>query len=468
MKFVHDAPLPNREFDRQRGRALRENTPRSVVADVTDRPPHFDPVSLLEAQSVDRVSELVPIRNFRMVQSPFTFFRGAAVIQADDLARAPSTPIEVQLCGDAHLSNFGVFASPERRLVFDVNDFDETARGPFEWDVKRLAASVVIAGESLGLTARQQEAAALSAARSYRTSMREFSKQSTMEIWYAALDLDSLIIELQDFFSDEALRQVDGLVSRAKGKTTQRAFEKLVDVVDGRPRIAYDPPLLVPIDRMFDADVSVSMSEWCASVLEGYSSSLPSDRQDLLAQFTPIDFARKVVGVGSVGTRCFIMLLLGRDGGDPFFLQAKEANASVVDRARGVVSPYDGGERVVRGQRLMQATPDLFLGWHNVVGLDGIERSYYLRQLYDNKASINIDRLNAQTLTVYARICGWVLARAHARSGNSAEIAGYLGKTEKFDEAIASYAFAYRRRNEEDFASLQAARDSGRITTVEG
>lgn len=468
MKFVHDAPLPNREFDRQRGRAHRDAVPRSALSDVVDRSPNFDPVALLEAQSVDRVSDLVPIRYHRMLESPFAFFRGAAVIQADDLSRGPSSAIEVQICGDAHLSNFGVFASPERRLIFDVNDFDETTVGPFEWDVKRLAASLVIAGESLGLTVRQQENAALSAARSYRNSMREFSKMGAMEVWYAALDLDSLILELQDFFSDEAMRQVDGVISRAKGKTAQRAFEKLVDIVDGRPRIAHDPPLLIPLDRLFDLAESVSMSEWLASVIEGYATTLPSDRQELLAQFTPIDFARKVVGVGSVGTRCYIMLLLGRDGADPFFLQAKEANASVVDRARGIVSPYDGGERVVRGQRMMQATSDLFLGWHKVIGIDGIERSFYMRQLYDNKASINIERLTAQTLSVYGRVCGWVLARAHARSGKSSEIAGFLGKSPRFDEAIASYALAYQRRNNEDYAALLAAKESGRITTVEG
>lgn len=398
-----------------------------------------------------------------MLESPFTFFRGSALLQAMDLADSPSTNIEVQLCGDAHLSNFGIFSSPERRLVFDVNDFDETTRGPFEWDVKRLAASLALAAESLNFSAKVQERCAQVAARTYRETMRELAAMNVLDVWYLTLDIDTLVSELETFFNDEAMAKVSNVIDRARGRNAQRAFNKLVDIGDGRPRIHYDPPLLVPFDRFLEVSETDSISVVLDGVLSGYAKTLPEDRQELLRKFTPIDAAMKVVGVGSVGTRCWIMLLLGRDENDPFFLQVKEANRSVIDQARNSVSASDHGERVVIGQRLMQATPDLFLGWQPITGNDGIARSYYVRQLYDNKASINIDRMDQTTLQVYARVCAWTLARAHARSGNATEVAGYLGKSEKFDQAIAAYALAYRDRVHHDFAALDSARREGRI-----
>jgi uncharacterized protein (DUF2252 family) len=463
MTLEHDASLPDPLEARTRGRAQREHVPRTSLADVADRTEHTDPVVILGADAVDRISELVPIRYERMLESPLAFFRGAASVMAADLARGPSSAIEVQICGDAHLSNFGVFSSPERRLVFDVNDFDETARGPFEWDVKRLVTSLVIAGTQLGLSARDAEHAAFVAARKYRTSIREFAEQTVLGIWYSALALDQLIADLEEYFSDNAMAQVNSVVSRARGKTAVRAFEKLVDVVNGRPRIAYDPPLLVPLDRLYQEEQRASLSELLTHIVADYSDSLAPEMRGLLAQFTPIDGARKVVGVGSVGTRCYVVLFLGRDTNDPFFLQIKEATVSAIDRARGVSSDYAAGERVVRGQRLMQATPDIFLGWHNMIEADGVERSYYVRQLFDNKASVVVERLSAVTLAAYGEVCAWTLARAHARSGAASEIAGYLGKSEKFDNAITSFALAYQERNEADFDALKSAAAQGRL-----
>ncbi len=464
MPLEHDAPLPSTETARLRGKGAREFHPRTSLADLVDRSPEFDPVAILREQDEDRVQELIPLRYERMLESPFTFFRGSAILQAHDLARSPSTGIDVQLCGDAHLSNFGIFSSPERRLVFDVNDFDETAPGPFEWDVKRFAASVAIAAQHLGHTPQQQERAVLEGVKSYRTSMGQFASEPTLAIWYAAADVDSLVTQLRDFFPASALEKVSNVVSRAKRKDATRAFEKLVDIVDGRPRIAYDPPILVPIDRLFTGEEErVSLSDFLTAVVAGYATSLGSDRQSLLSQFTPIDGARKVVGVGSVGTRCFILLMLGKDTNDPFFLQIKEAGPSVIDEARGIVSPFTPGDRVVRGQRLMQATPDMFLGHYPFVGVDGVTRHFYMRQLHDNKASIVIENLDATTLPIYARVCGWTLAHAHARGGKSVELASYMGKSDKFDHAIVSYALSYESRNLSDFAALTRAVKDGRV-----
>ncbi len=464
MPLEHDAPLPTTETSRLRGKGARELLPRTALADLVDRNSEFDPVAVLTEQDGDRVEELVPLRYERMLESPFTFFRGSAILQAHDLAMSPSTNIDVQLCGDAHLSNFGIFSSPERRLVFDVNDFDETATGPFEWDVKRFAASVAIAAQHLGHTPRQQERAVLEGVQSYRTSMSQFATEPTMAIWYATADVDALVTQLRDFFPSDAQQKANSLVSRAKKRNATRAFEKLVEIVDGRPRIAYDPPLLIPIDRLFSGESErLSLSDLLTSLVAGYSASLGSDRQSLLSQFTPIDGARKVVGVGSVGTRCFILLMLGKDANDPFFLQIKEAGPSVIDEARGVVSPFTPGDRVVRGQRLMQATPDMFLGHYPFVGIDGVTSHFYMRQLHDNKASIVIENLDATTLPLYARVCGWTLAHAHARGGKSVELAAYMGKSDKFDNAIVSYALSYQHRNLSDFTALSRAVEDGRV-----
>jgi uncharacterized protein (DUF2252 family) len=455
--------LPDADARRRAGRAARERAPRSSLAYLADRPAAFDPISVLERQGADRLQPLLAIRYQRMVDGPFPFFRGAAALQATDLAQGNSSGLEVQICGDAHLANFGIFSSPERRLVFDVNDFDETTVGPFEWDVMRLSASLVVAAAGLNLTPQEQEQAALSATRAYREAMRQFALQPVMSIWYSALDLDSIVNELRDQFTDEAMRQVHGLVARAQSRTSARAFDKLVTFVDGVPRINYDPPLLIPIDEIAEMGGVSAVGTLLEEILKGYAASLSFEHRVLLSQFAPVDGALKVVGVGSVGTRCFIMLLLGRDTNDPLFLQIKEAATSVVDTALDRQHPTTGGERVVNGQRLMQAVSDLYLGWQPMVGPDGIERSYYVRQLYDNKASVDIERLTAMTMNAYARVCGWTLARAHACSGKSIEIAGYLGKSDTFDEAIASYSLSYQHRNALDHHALQVAVNSGRI-----
>ncbi len=466
MTLEHDSPLPDPEAARAKGRAQRATLTRTAVADLVDRPDTRDPVSILENQSRDRVPELIPIRYQRMLVDAFAFFRGSAAIQATDLAQGPSSELDVQLCGDAHLANFGVFSSPEQRLVFDVDDFDETTRGPFEWDVKRLASSVAIAADSLGHSERQQARAVHAAVTSYRTSMREFARNATLTNWYATLDLDSAMSDLREYFTHEEISEVSGIVAAASGPSPTRAFAKLMTTVDGRPRIRNAPPLLVPLDELDDNDTQESLTILLTTILRDYSSSVSPEMRVLLAQFTPMDAARKVVGVGSVGMRCFILLLLGRDVHDPFFLQVKEATDSVVDMARGRVASIAPGDRVVEGQRVMQATSDLFLGSHALTYPDGVQRSFYIRQLYDNKASVDFTRMSVESLSAYARVCAWALARAHARTGTSLELAAYMGSGTKFDDAVGSYALAYRRRNSEDYNALRRAADEGRISVA--
>ncbi len=462
MPLNHAVPIPDTEQRRAVGRARREAVSRSSHARCADRPDSFDVTGLLASQDVTRITELVPLRYERMLESPFAFFRGSALIMAHDLARGASSEIETQICGDAHLANFGVFSSPERRLVFDVNDFDETTTGPFEWDVKRLATSLCIAAEGRDFSVAQRGRIVRAAVREYRETIRTFSESPALSVWYAHLDIASLTHQLGQSFSDESMKQVHDVVRRAVGKTSQRAYDKLVVEVNGVPRIAYDPPTLVPLDQLVGRD-PLPLQEMLQRVVGGYAESLSSDRHVLFRKFTPYDAARKVVGVGSVGTGCYIVLLYGRDRSDPFFLQIKEATDSVVDRARGRVSPRDPGDRVVAGQRLMQATPDVFLGHYHETGRDGTNRSYYVRQLFDNKGSVVIHRMDAEALEAYGKVCAWTLARAHARSGGSVEIAGYLGKSETFDTAIEEFAEAYRVQNALDFATVTATRDSSRV-----
>jgi uncharacterized protein (DUF2252 family) len=456
--------LPSPDEAKTRGRALREQHPRSSLAALADRPATYDAVSRLMWQGESRVRELLALRYQRMVASPMAFYRGTALLMAEDFVRGPSTPLEVQLCGDAHLSNFNLFSSPERHQVFDVNDFDETDQGPFEWDLKRLVTSLVLASAHLGHTPAQQESIALDASREYRTSMRRFAGETRLGIWYSSLDVDSIVQTLGGFFTEGELRRVDDVVSHASGTSARRAFEKLVAYGPDGPRIVSDPPLLVPLEGLGDG-LHLTRDE-LDEIVAGYATTLSSDRQALLAQFTPVDAARKVVGVGSVGTDCYVLLLLGRDESDPFFLQVKQASASVISVALGRESPVAPGERVVQGQRLMQATPDVFLGWHSLVN-EATPRHFYVRQLYDNKASITIEHLNETLLVTYGRVCAWVLARAHARNGLSAEIAGYLGKSDVADEALAGFALAYRDRTMQDYRALQSAVGEGRITVAE-
>jgi uncharacterized protein (DUF2252 family) len=425
-----------------------------------------DPVAILERQALSRVPELVPIRYGRMAVSPFAFFRGAAAVMAADLAATPDSGLRAQACGDAHLSNFGAFAAPDRRLVFDLNDFDESLPGPWEWDVKRLAASFAIAGRENGLKRKQRGAAVLSAARAYREAMRAFAAQGNLDVWYARLDVEAVMAEIEA--EDPAsVKRVRKGVAKARAKDSLRALEKLTHVVDGELRIRSEPPLIVPAEELMPAAETRDLRETFVHLLDAYRATLPADRRHLLDGYRFRHIARKVVGVGSVGTRAWVVLLTGADDGDPLFLQAKEAEASVLEPYVGHSRFKNHGRRVVEGQRLMQAASDIFLGWCPAVGFDGRSRDFYVRQLWDWKRSVEVERLTPRGLEVYGRMCGWTLARAHARSGDRVAIGAYLGAGDGFDRAIAEFAESYAEQSERDHAALVAAIDSGRIEAEE-
>jgi len=447
------------------GRAARSQARRSSHAAWEEPEGRADPVAILERQARSRVPELVPIRYGRMAASPFAFFRGAAAVMAADLATTPSSGLRVQACGDAHLSNFGAFAAPDRRLVFDLNDFDESLPGPWEWDVKRLAASFAIAGRENGFGRKERAAAVLEAARSYRDSVRAFASQGNLEVWYARLDVESVMAEIEA--EPKLTKQVRKGVAKAQAKDSVRALEKLTHLVGGELRILADPPLIVPAEELMAADETRNLEEVLLQMLDSYRSSLPGDRQHLLDGYRFRHLARKVVGVGSVGTRAWIVLLTGAEDSDPLFLQAKEAEASVLEPYVGASRFQNHGQRVVEGQRLMQAASDIFLGWCPAVGFDGGERDFYVRQLWDWKRSVEIERLSPHGLELYARMCGWTLARAHARSGDRIAIAAYLGGGDAFDSAIAAFSESYADQSERDHAALVAAIDSGRIAAEE-
>ena len=421
-----------------------------------------DPVGLLLDQAKSRVPELVPVRHGRMLVSPFTFYRGAALPMAADLAATPASGLRVQLCGDAHLSNFGAFASPERRLVFDVNDFDETLPGPFEWDVKRLAASLAVAGRDNGFPAKIRRKIVLAAAEGYRTAMRAFAGQPLLDVWYAHLDIEQAIGELQAQVKAGRFKAAQGLLAKAHTRDSTQALGKLTTVAGGRRRIISDPPMIVPVEEVF-ADVAAdAIYELIRAVLGKYRRTLQSDRRHLLEQFTLVQVARKVVGVGSVGTRAWVLLMDAADGVEPLFLQAKEAQPSVLAAYCGRSQYANQGERVVAGQHLMQAQSDIFLGWTRVANpLDGVDRDFYVRQLRDWKFSAPIEAMIPQGMTFYARLCGWTLARAHARSGDRIALAAYLGGSARFDQAIAGFAETYADQNERDYTALQAAVKNG-------
>jgi uncharacterized protein (DUF2252 family) len=449
--------VPSVEIDPTRpeaaGKVAREAVPRADHGewDLAER----DPRQILARQDEGRVPELVPIRYERMLASPFAFFRGAAAIMAADLASTPSVKLDAQLCGDAHLSNFGIFAAPDRRLVFDCNDFDETCRGPFEWDVKRLAASLAIAGRERGFSGKERRRAVRQAVGSYRTSMRHFAGMRTLDVWYSRLDVEPALEVLRSQVDERRFRRVEQGLAKARGKDSIRALKKLTHEVDGEPRIAADPPLITPLEELTDAaDAEARLR----LVFDAYRESLIHDRRHLVDSYRYVHAARKVVGVGSVGTRAWIVLLLGKDSDDPLFLQAKEAQASVLEPYAGS-SPYrNHGRRVVEGQRLMQAASDVFLGWVATKGLDDERRSFYVRQLWDGKGSAELERLSPSDLAIYGGLCGEALARAHARSGERLAIASYLGKGEAFDKALARFAEAYADQNEEDFQKVKASR----------
>jgi uncharacterized protein (DUF2252 family) len=452
-----------------RGKAARAEVPRSSHASFEPSPTRADPVELLELQARTRVPELVPIRYGRMLVSPFTFYRGAAMIMAQDLAATPRSGLNVQCCGDAHLSNFGLFASPERRLVFDLNDFDETLPGPWEWDVKRLAVSMLIAARDNGFRVKDQARIVLETVSQYRTAMAGFAAMNNLEVWYSHLEIEAVLKEYASQFKQKMVKRTEKTLAKARTKDSMTAFSKLTQVVDGEVRIVDESPLIVPIEQLAPGGERDEMFEALHQLLRSYRETLEFDRRVLLEEFELTDFARKVVGVGSVGTRAWIALLLGRDGQDPLFLQMKEAEASVLEDFLAPSEFSNHGERVVVGQRLMQATSDIFLGWLHVdSGLDGQERDFYGRQLKDWKGSAETEQLVPKGMATYGKLCGWTLARAHARSGDRIAIAAYLGNGDSFDRAILQFSEAYAEQNERDYSQLAAAVKSGRITAATG
>jgi uncharacterized protein (DUF2252 family) len=452
-----------------RGKAARAAVPRSSHAAFdppADRP---DPVALLEEQGRSRVPELVPIRYGRMLASPFSYYRGAALPMAADLATTPVSGLTVQACGDAHLSNFGMYASPERKLLFDVNDFDETLPGPWEWDVKRLAASLEVAARDNGFGRKDRRRIVLTAVGRYRTSMRILAGMSNLDIWYSEIDVGRFQQGFADQLKARQRRTMDTAMTKARAHDSKQALGKLCRAQDGQLRIVADPPLVVPIADLLPEHMDRAVMETELHVLIGeYRRTLQSDRRVLLEQYDFVDMARKVVGVGSVGTRCWIALMVGRDEKDPLLLQIKEAQASVLSPYLGASRYAHQGERVVAGQRLMQAASDIFLGWQRTTGLDGEYRDFYVRQLRDWKFSFPIEAMLPAGMRMYAAVCGGTLARAHARSGDRIAIAAYLGTSEVFDRAIADFASAYADQNERDYNALAEAAASGRVTAERG
>jgi uncharacterized protein (DUF2252 family) len=445
------------------GKAAREDAPRAAHGEWEPAADRRDPVEVLEQQAESRVPELVPIRYGRMLVSAFTFYRGAAAIMAMDLAGTPDSGLRVQACGDAHLSNFGAFAAPDRRLVVDVNDFDETLPGPWEWDVKRLAASFEIAGRDREFTAGDTRSAVIAAARAYREAMRNFAEMRNLDVWYARLDVDALLGEIARLGDRKLTKKAERNVEKAGKKNSLKAFDRLVHEVDGEPRFISDPPLLVPVRELIPDDQLHLLEGRLLEVIESYRESLQRDRRRLLDGYRFVDLARKVVGVGSVGTRAWVLLFMGRDGQDPLLLQAKEAEASVLEPYVGSSEFGNHGERVVEGQRLMQAASDIFLGWAPALGVDERKRDFYVRQLWDGKRSVEVELLPPSGLAAYGRVCGWTLARAHARSGDRIAIGAYLGKGKSFDEAIADFSSLYADQNELDYNALMEAAKSGEI-----
>ena len=431
--------------------------------------PGRDPVGLLLGQAASRVPELVPVRHGRMLVSPFTFYRGAALPMAADLAGTPASGLRVQLCGDAHLSNFGAFASPERRLVFDVNDFDETLPGPFEWDVKRLAASLAVAGRASGFPVKVRRKIALAAGEGYRTAMAGFAGQPFLDVWYTHVDIEPVLAQFRSQMKAKGFKTAQKLLAKAHSSDSTKALDKLTAMVDGRRQFISTPPTIVPVEEVFPGVQADAIYEQIRAVLGKYRRSLQSDRRHLLGQFTMVQVARKVVGVGSVGTRAWVVLMDAGDGVEPLFLQAKEAQVSVLADYAGRSRYTNQGERAVAGQHLMQAESDIFLGWTRITNPeDGVDRDFYVRQLKDWKFSVPIEMMLPEGLTLYARLCGWTLARAHARSGDRIALAAYLGGSDTFDQAIADFAETYADQNELDYAALQAAVKDGKAEATTG
>jgi len=447
----------------ERGKAARAAVPRTTHGEWTPPAGRRDPIELLQEQAADRVQELLPIRYGRMLNSAFAFYRGAAYLMAADLAGEPRTGLDVQLCGDAHLSNFGAFAAPDRRLIFTLNDFDETLAGPFEWDLKRLVASFAVAGRDRGFDAKQRQKVNMTVTRSYREAMHGFAAMGTLELWYARIELDEIALMGAAHVTSKQQKRFEKNLDKTRSKDSMRAFAKLTTVVDGRARFVSEPPLLTPVEELVGSDRRAELDAYVRKVLSGYGRTLPSDRRRLLGRFRYADAARKVVGVGSVGTRAWVLLLLGRDGGDPLILQFKEAQASVLEPFLGRSEFDHHGRRVVEGQRLMQAASDILLGWVRTPDFEGVPRDFYVRQLWDSKGSALVELMEPNIMELYARICGRALAKAHARSGDAIAIAAYLGKSTRLDRALSDFAEAYADQNERDHRALAEAVASGRI-----
>jgi uncharacterized protein (DUF2252 family) len=468
------APPPPSDFAARAeyGKEARRRSPRSSHEGWTEPSDRGDPIALIEEQATTRVPELVPIRHARMLVSPFTFYRGAALLMASDLAGTPVSGITTQICGDAHLSNFGVFGTPERRMVFDMNDFDETLPGPWEWDVKRLAASFEVAGRNNGYSDVERQEIILAAVRGYRERMLQAAESRVLDAWYDQLDTDHFMAFLAEERQSKQIdakqvKRTDAALAKARTKDSTRAVAKLTEVVDGELRIAADPPLIVPIEQLDPVGRTREQEEdWMRGVLASYQSTLQQENHPV-REFSYVHLARKVVGVGSVGTRAWIALLRGRDDQDPLLLQAKQAEASVLERFLQPSVHGNHGERVVRGQRLMQAASDIFLGWTRQAGFDGVERDFYIRQLHDWKGAADVEALVPTGARLYARVCGETLARAHSRAGDRVAIASYLGHSDRFDRAIAAFAHDYGDQNERDYAAFAAAVKSGRLEAAD-
>lgn len=446
-----------------RGKAARAEVPRSSQGGFTALADRRDPIDILQEQAASRVPDLIPIRYGRMAASPFAFYRGAAAVMAADLASTPDSGLPVQACGDAHLVNFGVYAAPDRRLVFDVNDFDETNPGPWEWDLKRLAASMAVAGRSNSFTESDRAVVLSALVSSYQEAMVEFAGMGDLEVWYARLEIEAYMQRFAAEADKKQRTKVRKARDKAIGRDNLQALEKLTEVVDGKPRFVSQPPLIVPISELYAPEQAEAVSTGIAQAFSNYRRTLPEDRRHLFDTYQYADIAHKVVGVGSVGTRAWITLLFGRDENDPLILQIKEAQASVLEPYTGRSAFRNSGQRVVAGQRLMQATSDIFLGWTRVKGPDGLDRDFYVRQLRDGKGSADVDTMNPAGMSIYARMCGWTLARAHARSGDRIAISSYVGTGEVFADAMTSFAEDYADQSELDHAELLAAIKSGRV-----
>jgi uncharacterized protein (DUF2252 family) len=455
----HHSPAERAE----RGKAARTASPRAAHAEWSPPADRRSPVAILLQQAETRVPELVPIRHARMTTSPFAFYRGAAAVMAADLAGTPASGLRVQCCGDAHLANFGGFAAPDRSMVFDINDFDETLPGPWEWDVKRLVASFEIAARARGFDDMLRARIVETAARGYRTAMREFAGLGNLDLWYTRLDESDVFEKFRDGMPARAMKRFEKSLTKARSKDSTRALAKLTAEVDGERRIVSDPPLIVRIEDLASDAEAEKLREVLRLWFRGYRQSLQPDRRHLLESYEVVDMARKVVGVGSVGTRCWIAYMQGRDGGDPLFLQIKEAEASVLEPYAGKSAHSNHGRRVVEGQRLTQAASDIFLGWERASDPTGTPRDFYVRQLWDGKLSPQIEVMEPEVMAAFGDMCGSTLARAHARSGDRIAIASYLGNGSAFDRAVAMFAIAYADQNERDYEAVVAAIASGEL-----